>query len=194
MMPARADVKTAEAPPCDEDLIARIAAGDQRAFRALADRYAGLLFSIARRMGFRADGAEDIVQETWLRVWRHAGRWSPKGGASVKTWLCRIAGNLCIDALRKKRHEAGAEIPDVADGAPGAQAGLESRQTALIVAGALQSLPGRQRAALVMFHYEEFSVAEIAAALDTTVKGVEGLLSRARKELRVTLEKQEGVR
>jgi RNA polymerase sigma-70 factor, ECF subfamily len=178
----------------DDELIARIAGGDKAAFRLFVDRHTGLIFSLGWRMLHNRQEAEDVAQETFLRVWQHAGSWQADKGAAVRTWLYRIASNLCTDRYRKTRRERIVEaVPDSADDGQGAQKELENRQTGKIVGQALQTLPERQRAALVLFHYEEMRVAEIASILKTSAKGTENLLYRARINLRRELERQGGI-
>ncbi|HTK86009.1 MAG TPA: sigma-70 family RNA polymerase sigma factor [Patescibacteria group bacterium] len=195
MLKAGAAEKTREetAGGSDEDLVARIAAGDERAFRDFAERYTGLIFSVAWRMSRSRAAAEDIVQETLLRLWQKAGDYDVKRGASVKTWLCRIATNLCIDEKRKGGREYGGELPETADPSEGAQKTMETKETGEIVGRVMQELPERQRSALILFHYEGMSVKEIAEVLQTTPKGAERLLDRSRQALRRGLEVYKGV-
>ncbi len=177
----------------DAELIAKVAAGDEASFRALTERYTGLIFSVAYRISYNRSAAEDAVQETLLRLWQKAGDYDAARGASVKTWLCRIATNLIIDERRKSGREYHGEVPEKADPAEGAQAVMEGRQTGQIVGRVLQDLPERQRSALVLFHYEGLSVKEIAEVLKTTPKGAERLLDRSRQALRRGLEEYKGV-
>ena len=177
----------------DAALMRGIARGDERAFRTLSDRYAGLIFSVAFRMRPDRGAAEDIVQETLLRLWKHGGDWDPNKGASVKTWLCRIATNLTIDAGRRRKHDSGTEVPDRADDAANAEENLAAQERSALVAGALQTLNERQRSAITLFHYEGLSMAEIATVLHTTPKATEGLLARARAALQVELLKSGGI-
>lgn len=177
----------------DDILIARVAARDEAAFGIISERYSGLIFSIAYRMLNNRTTAEDIVQDVLMKLWNFAGDWDIKRGASVKTWICRIAGHACIDLQRKGKRESLGEVPETADTAENAEGALRARQTGAIVGRALQDLPERQRLALVMFHYEELSVAEIATALETSPKAAEGLLTRGRVTLRQTLEQYKGV-
>ena len=182
-----------ESGPTDQELMTRIAKQDEKAFRLLADRHTGLLFNMAYRMNFSRAQAEDIVQETLFRVWQKAGDWDPNKGASPRTWMCRIATNLCIDNKRKAVHEYDGEAPERADTAPSAQAVLEADEAGGIVGRALQDLPARQRSAMVLFHYEGMTMKEIAAVLKTTPKSVERLLDRARWTLRRELETYRGL-
>ncbi len=155
--------------------MARIAEGHELAFQLLM-----------RRLG--AADAEDVVQEAWLRVWTTAARWRPT--AAFKTWLYRVLVNLCLDRRRRRDHAALDGIAEPADDAPDATMTIEATETARIVAAAIAELPERQRAALVLSYYEGLSNAECATVLDATVAGVEALLVRARRALRVSLQSQ----
>jgi RNA polymerase sigma-70 factor (ECF subfamily) len=170
----------------DEDLMARVAQGEQTAFRALAARHAAAAIGLARRVtGSHAD-AEEIVQEALLRVWIHAPRWRPL--ASFRTWFYRVVLNLCLN--RRRRHAP--DLPfeaagDPADPAPDPSARIEQDETDRRVAAAIAALPERQRAAIVLTYYQGCSNAETAHVLDTSVSAVETLLVRAKRGLRESL-------
>src|SRR5918997_4063532 len=89
----------ADAATTDAELLARYAGGDQSAARELTSRHAPRIFALARRMLADAAEAEDVTQETMLRLWRIAPDWQDR--AAVGTWLYRVASNLCIDRLRR---------------------------------------------------------------------------------------------
>jgi RNA polymerase sigma-70 factor (ECF subfamily) len=165
----------------DETLMRRYAGGDRAAARALTLRHAPRVLALARRMLGDAAEAEDVAQEAMLRLWRVAPDWRA-GEAAPATWLHRVAGNLCIDRLRRRRPVV-AEAPETADPAPGAEAGLIAGDRARALEAALAGLPERQRLAVVLRHFEERPNPEIAAILDTTVEAVESLLTRARRTL-----------
>ena len=179
--------------PADDVLIKLVATRDEAAFRALSERYAGLIFSIAYRMLDNKSAAEDMVQDVLFKLWNFAGEWQAEKGASVKTWICRITGNACIDIQRRKRPVNIDEVPEIADTAQNAEGDMRQQETGAIVGKALQDLPERQRLALVMFHYEEMSVIDIAGILKVTPKAAEGLLTRGRATLRGTLAAYKGV-
>lgn len=178
--------------PADDALIKLVAKKDEAAFRALSERYAGLIFSIAYRMLNNRAAAEDIVQDVLLKLWNFAGEWQAEKGASVKTWLCRITGNACIDGLRRKKPVNIDDVPEIGDTAQNAEGHMRQSETGIIVGKALQELPERQRLALVMFHYEDMSVVEIGVALKVTPKAAEGLLTRGRAALRESLTRYKG--
>jgi len=171
--------------PSDHDLMARTAQGDGRAFQTLARRHAGRAFGLARRMLGNEALAEEIVQDALLRVWTNAPRWRPE--AAFRTWLYRVVVNLCLNARRRAPDLPLDAAAHVADPAPGADAQLETRERDRRLAAAIDALPDRQRTAIVLIYQEGLSNAETAALLDTSVSGVETLLVRAKRALRIAL-------
>ena len=172
--------------PADHDLMARAAKGDERAFRSLAERHGGAALRLARRILGNEAMAEDIVQDAFLRVWINAPRWRPE--AAFRTWLYRIVVNLCLNAKRRTADLPLDAAEHVADRglAPDEQLGRHERDKNL--AAAIDALPERQRAAIVLTYQEALSNAEVADVLETSVSGVETLLVRARRALRAAFE------
>ena len=171
----------------EELLIRRAAAGDGRAFAELARLLARPALSTAIKvLGDRAL-AEDAVQEALTRLWREAGRFDPARG-SFAGWWRRMLMNCALDGRRKLRPVAALdEAETIADAGPGPLAAAESADLAARVQAAAATLPARQRAALALFHGEGLSMADIAAALETCEKAVEGLLLRGRAALKEQL-------
>ncbi len=164
-------------------LLVRVAARDGAAFRALVDAHSPALHRIAWRMTGDAAEAEDIAQEALLRLWDHAPRWQD-GRQSLAAWLRRVVMNLAIDRQRRARRLSGGEVPERADDAPLADAGLEARQQAARARALIATLPANQRAAIVLTYYEELPNADAAAAMDMKLKAFESLLFRARGALK----------
>jgi RNA polymerase sigma-70 factor (TIGR02960 family) len=188
------------------DLLARAQAGDGDAFGQLVDPYrCELQVHCYRFLGSLQD-AEDVLQDTLLSAWH--GLAGFEGGASVRTWLYRVATSRCLDALRASRRRppvgappAGLQPPEptrlgdvlwlepypdvllegLADGAPGPVRGRESISLAFVTA--LQLLPPRQRAALILRDVLGFRAAEAARILDTSEESVTSALKRARAAL-----------
>ena len=197
-------------------LLSRAQAGDGEAFRALTEPHRSELRVHCYRMLGSFHDAEDALQETMLDAWRGLARFD--GRASVRTWLYRIATNRCLDALRSaRRHPArqwdfpGAEPPErtglgeihwlepypdaLLDGAISVPLGPAARyeQTesiSLAFVTALQLLPPRQLAVLILRDVLGFHASEVADMLSTTVESVKSALKRARaglqRRLRVT--------
>ena len=165
-------------------MMARVAEGDREAFATVARALQGQGLRLAERTLNDRAGAQDVVQIALTRVWTMAARFDPARG-SIEGWFRRIIVNLCLDRRRSMRLVAPlSEADDVASGAPDPfeMAAANDRRERL--AAAMAVLAPRQRAALAMFHGDGMTMAEIADALETTPKAIEGLLGRARIELR----------
>jgi len=170
----------------DDALMARFAAGDQSAARALTARHAPRALALARRMLRDEAEAEDVTQEAMLRVWRMAPDWRP-GEAKLSTWIHKVAFNLSTDRLRRRRSAPLEDAPEPVDEAPGALDGLEAADRATALRRALDALPERQKRAVELRHFDELSNPEIAEALEVSVEAVESLLARGRRALAQSL-------
>jgi RNA polymerase sigma-70 factor (TIGR02960 family) len=196
-----------------EAALARARTGDEEAFRALTEPYRRELQAHCYRILGSIQDAEDLVQETLLSAWR--GLEAFEGRASVRSWLYRIATNRCLDALRARArrprevHAMPDEAPpeptgrfepvwlepypdvlldDLPERAPGPASRYESRESIeLSFIVALQHLPPRQRAVLVLRDVLGFRTAEVAEMLGTGGGSVKGSLQRARATLRARL-------
>lgn len=176
------DERTPAAGVDDRALMARVAGGDGGAFRQLTARHAAMIYALAWRMLGDGAEAEDVVQETFTKLWVGAKSWAPLGGG-LGAWLRRIATNACLDRLRRQRHLSDEAVPERADEAPGADAQFDAERRRQAVAAAILALPERQRAAIVLTYYEGVPNAEAATILDLGVKAFESLLVRARQAL-----------
>jgi RNA polymerase sigma-70 factor, ECF subfamily len=166
--------------------MAALAAGDRRAMAALIQRHGPGLRRFLAGVLRQPHEAEDMAQETFLRVWSAAGRYDPDR-ATPATWIYRIGLRLAIDRNRRQgfRQFLGLEAaPEPVDDAPGAEADLAARQALAQARAALATLPDRQRRALLLRAVAEMTTAEIAAVLDISPGAVEQLLVRARAGLR----------
>jgi RNA polymerase sigma-70 factor (TIGR02960 family) len=192
------------------DLLERARAGDEHAFRELVDPYRSELQLHCYRILGSIHDAEDALQETLLAAWRGLGRF--EGRSSVRTWLYSVATNRALNLLRaaKRRPQAGVRMPpnvslpeptrrtdptwlepypDVlldADlgSVPGPEARYEAKEAiSLAFVTALQLLPARQRAVLILRDVLGFPAAETAEMLDATVESVTSALKRARATL-----------
>ena len=174
--------------PDDPDLplLRRIARGDGSACAALVDRHLPRIVALGWRMlGSRAE-AEDVAQEVFLRVWESAGAWQA-GRARFSTWLHRVAVNLCLDRLRRRREVGLEEAGDPPGDDPHPGRELQRRAVAGRVHAALGQLPERQRAAIVLCHFQELGNAEAAEVMEVGVDALESLLARGRRKLRALL-------
>jgi len=169
----------------DARLMAEVAAGNLDAFENLVIRQQKSAWSLAYRFLGNAPDAEDVVQEAFLRILRAAPRYRP--AAQFRTYLFSIVGNLCKDRLPKKRAVFLEEAALLRDPKPDAGETLESRERSAAVRSALDSLPARQRVAVLLRHYEGLSYDEIAGTLRISAKAVDSLLHRARRTLQQRL-------
>lgn len=167
-------------------MLARIAGGDAAAFEAVVKCQAERLRRIAARMLSDAGEAEEVAQETLLRLWRDAGTLDRRQ-VQVGAWCAQVTMNLCVDRLRRRRFMAAESAPERADPAPAADAGLDAAALSAFVAECLAALPERQRAAIILTYYEEYSNMDAANLLNLHVKAFESLLFRARRALGVML-------
>jgi len=171
----------------DEILMGWISQGDRAAYRALVDRHVHRMVGIAHRMvGSRAD-AEDLVQDTFIKIWTHAPQWQPDR-AKFTTWAYRILMNRCIDCRRRPVGESLEVVEEREDPSPNVIDLLHRQQVGQAVARALADLPANQRAAIALCYYEELSNGEAAEVLGVSVGAVESLLVRARRRLRELLQ------
>lgn len=171
----------------DAALMREVALGSVEAFSILVERHSPALYRVAMRMLSDAAEAEDVTQDCFTRLWQHAPRWQPSG-AGLVGWLHRVTMNLCFDRKRRFRVVTVDELPDPADDTPLADRRIEADQAAQAVGAALDDLPERYRAALVLCYYEGFSNALAAEVLDLNIKAMESLLFRARRQMRGLLE------
>ncbi len=166
----------------DEELIERVKSGNAEAFECLVERYQAAALNLA--YGFLGDAheAEDLAQEAFLRVYRHADSYRPL--ASFKTWFYHILGNLCRNAIKKHKPEYWEEPPELPSTASHPLRDVERHELQQAISRALIQLPPNQRLAFILCHYEGLSYAEAAASLDLSVKAIDSLLLRARQNLR----------
>ncbi len=166
--------------------MARVAGGDERAFQLLSRRHLPAMLGLARRILGNAAEAEDVAQEAFMRVWTHAPRWQPL--AQLRTWLTRVVINLCLDRKRRAPWVELETAGEIVDPAPGAGEKAEDDERERMLAAAIETLPTRQRSAIVLTYGDGMSNAQVAEILDTSVSAVETLLVRAKQNLRRALE------
>lgn len=175
----------------DQALMELAAQGNELAFAALMTRYKDGLFGFVWRVTGGGVECEDILQDTYGKIWRYAARYDAKKGASVKTWMFQIAHNAAIDVLRKvKRTSKEFTSETVLDfiETPATQTQeVEAKERLATITDALSDLPESQRMAITLTYFEELSNKEAADAMGVTVKAIESLLVRARKKLKHSL-------
>jgi RNA polymerase sigma-70 factor (ECF subfamily) len=173
------------APDPDAELVARSKKGDLGAFEELVKRHQRPLFSYVYRMLGNPDEAEELTQVALVRSWDKLKGF--KGNSKFKTWLYRIATNLCINKVTRRKPTA--ELPETLVGPEThePEAEYRRRQREQVVKAAIDCLPAEQRSALVLSVYENMRSSEIARAMGKSVRAVDSLLFRAKVNLRKNL-------
>jgi RNA polymerase sigma-70 factor (ECF subfamily) len=172
--------------------INKIAAGDHVAFSRIIEAHQGRIFGYLGRMGLDRATAEDIAQETFLRLWRSAWQFDAKL-ASPATWILTIARNLALTHLARPSRRVeimdGAEPPDAACDRPRPDEALQTKQQRARLRTALERLAPADRSLLAASYIEDLGLAEIARLEGCTTGAVKVRLHRARARLREILEK-----
>ena len=176
----------------DHDLLIAAGRGDREAFGLLVERHHRGVIQFVHRFLWNVgrDAAEDLAQDVFLSAWRAAPSYEPR--AQVRTWLLQIATNACLNYRRRGRLRRAMSLADedraeIAGGGPGPAEAAETRERAAEVRQAVTALPPRQRAAIILRHYQGLTYAEIAEVLGISVSAVESMLFRARRTLRENL-------
>ena len=185
----------------DVQLMLDVKAGDEASFELLLQRYRTPLVNFLFRMVRNREQAEDLAQEVFLRVYRARGEYVPS--AKFTTWLFRIATNLALNSMRDNRHqklevsidapvtmdaEDGDERPlDLAEKRPNIEQHLVEDVRVKMIRHAINKLPEKQRAAVLLHKYQELDYTEIAKILSCSESALKSLLFRAYEALRVEL-------
>ena len=185
----------------DVQLMLDVKEGDQQSFELLLQRYRTPLVNFLYRMVRSREQAEDLAQEVFLRVYRAREDYEPS--AKFTTWLFRIATNLALNSLRDHRYqkleismdapivadaEDGDERPmEVADEHPDIEQHLVEETRKKMIRHAIEKLPEKQRAAVLLHKYQELDYAEISKILRCSESALKSLLFRAYETLRVEL-------
>ena len=186
-------------PESDAAAVARARGGDSEAFRLLVERHSRSVYKVGFRVTGRAEDAEDVVQETFLKAYRQLDRFEER--SSFGTWLHRIAWNCAVDLLRSRPKREQAEEADTLDqlgalstgttfsgGAPSPERLMASVQVGDRVKAAMARLSALERAAFVMRHYEGRTIDEISRALDIRENAAKHSIFRAVRKMRIALE------
>jgi RNA polymerase sigma-70 factor (ECF subfamily) len=174
-------------------LIARVQAGDRLAFREFIEKYQRLVAAVVYRMVYNPADREELSQEIFLKIFSHIG--SFQGGDRMAAWIGRIAGNTCINHLRRKRlplydDVAGpeADLGNVAGDGPTPERVSEQADLNAGLRREIDRLPGHYRLILTLFHFSGMNYEEISRSLDMPAGTVKSHLFRARQKLRERLQ------
>ncbi len=172
--------------------------GDTASFGCLFDRYKTRIVNYCRRFMNDRETAEDMAQEVFLRVYRSAPKYKPE--AAFSTWIFKIATNVCLNELRRPKYRYSTESIDVSktgDGDPpleiadklgiAPEEAVARKELDAVVRRALEELPAKQRAAVLLRIYDGFSYEEIAKQIGKSEKSVKALIHRGRNMLKAYL-------
>ena len=175
----------------DEDLMALVRHGEARAFEVIYDRHCGVAFSLAYRMCGTRTAAEDVVQESFLSLWRSGARYDRTRG-SVRSWVLGVVHNRAIDALRRHLARDSRNVAD--DGIIERMAAPEltdaeaaRREESQAVRGALSELPSEQRQVIELAYFGGFTHSQIAEMLGTPVGTIKGRMRLGLTKMRLLL-------
>jgi len=170
----------------EETLMLRAGTGDQTAYQVLVERYLERIVAFAQRtLGNRSD-AEDAAQDVFLRVWSAAPQWKRRS-ARFATWLHRVAVNVCLDRIAKKREALPDDVPEPIDHRSEPLLALHIREVGRHVSVALAALPETQRLAVTLCYYLGLHRGEAADVMGVSVDAFESLLARGRRAMRAHL-------
>jgi len=179
----------------EEDLIRGLKAGDASTFKKLFDDYSSLVFNVALRMLQNKEDAEDVTQDVFIQALKSFKEF--RGESKLSTWFYRIAVNTSLNFQRKKKRERWLSLDfgwdesddprEVASADANPQDNMERNEIELVVQKAINSLPKRQRAALILYYYEGLSYDEISKVLGVSISSVESRLHRAKQALALKL-------
>jgi len=169
--------------------------GDTFAFSCLVHRHQDTVFRFIYRFFGKEEEANDLAQEVFLRIWRYSRKYKPT--SQFSTWLYTLIANVCKRESRSLWRRnisligsfwiSGSDVPEATAHTPSPEdAALHAEQSRLVLA-AIESLPPKQRLALLLRRYEELSYQEISAIIGCSVSAVDSLLVRAKDQLQKKL-------
>jgi RNA polymerase sigma-70 factor, ECF subfamily len=168
----------------DESLMLRIGDGDQTAYSLLVNRHLNINLGYATKLLGNAAEAEEVMQEAFIRVWKHASRWDPARKTKFTTWFYRVVTNLCYDVGRKRKPQEKVEVLDkIASDEMSADNVIEVGQRSEQVKMALEELPHRQSTAIMLCYFQGLSNREAAEVMEVSLNALESYLVRGRRNL-----------
>lgn len=174
----------------DRELVDALAKGNKQALKKIYMEYSGLFFTIARRYARSSQEAEDMVQESFVQIYKKAGTFSHNG--SFEGWMKRVVVNKCLTILKKKRLDIDDCIEDVAQSdAPTQQSWVVERMSAEAIIEAIEELPEGARIVLNMYVLDGFSHREISERLGISESASRSQLTKARARLKEILTEKE---
>ncbi len=174
----------------DQIIIDQIIQGNTQVFAVLVDRYKDLVFTLALRMMKNREEAEEVSQDTFIKVFKSLNKF--KGDSKFSTWIYRVGYNTCLDRLKSnKRKQQTVEINEFTEHQvktlDDALSLMEAKERKQAIQDCLQLLPSDDCALLTLYYFEEKSLDEIAKVVNLTANNVKVKLFRSRKKLTTIL-------
>ena len=173
----------------ERELIARLQKRDEAAFEELIRQYEKKVYTLCFRMCGNSEDAEEAAQDAFLALWRGIDRFRQE--SSLSTWIYRLATNVCIDTLRRRKKQSGSVslddeelFVDAVDTSPQPQETVEHRETQKLLQEGLSALPEEYRKVLILREIEGLSYTEIAESASIELGTVKSRISRGRSLLR----------
>lgn len=175
----------------ETEIIQAIVSGEQRAFKMLYAGYAEKVYNTALSYSKSIEDAEEITQDVFIKIFKSAASFN--GNAALSTWIYRIAVNTSLNYLKKKKRftlfkSTFSSAENIEFEHPGVL--LENKENAATLYKAMECLPDTQKTAFILSYIEELPRQEVADIMETSLKAVEALLQRAKKNMRSELEKR----
>jgi RNA polymerase sigma-70 factor, ECF subfamily len=179
--------QTSELQDEDQALVQRFADGDPTAFDALVQKYRRQVYAVARRFTRNHEEADDLAQETFVRVYQNIGSFRQE--SSFRTWLLRITSNLALNVQKSGRiaKDSGAELDDTYDLNQPALEGILEAERQQALQRAIAQLPPKQRQTLLLKTYRDLTCEEVAAVMNCSVGTVKANVFNALKRLKSLL-------
>jgi RNA polymerase sigma-70 factor, ECF subfamily len=169
----------------DAHLLRAAARRDPEAFTQLVKRHYPVVYRVVWRLMNGRGEAEDLTQEAFLRFWNNPAQ--IREPAALRGWLIRVASNLAIDGSKNRRLQIG-EATEIVDPKPLVQVSMEREHVAARIDQAIARLPERQKLAITLVQFEQFSNIKAAEVMQVSVDALESLLARARRALKQDLQ------
>ncbi len=175
----------------DQKLIEAIQNGDTKAYTQLVNRYKDLVFTLAIRMLKHKEEAEEVAQDTFIKVFKSLDKF--KGDSKFSTWIYKVTYNTCLDRIKKnKKHYNDVPIDEFIfnklDSIDNALDNMINEERRVLIKNCINKLPEDSSALLTLFYFEELSLEEISKIINIEANTVKVKLFRARKKLAVILE------
>ena len=167
--------------------------GNTNAFNILVDRYKDLVFSLALKMVKTREEAEEVAQDTFIKVFKSLGQF--KGDSKFSTWIYKVTYNTCLDRLKKQKREQQVVSIDEFNtnqikSIDNALDKMENEEREKAIQDCIQLLPADDAFLLTLFYFEEQSLEEIAKVIGLTANNVKVKLFRSRKKLTTILKEK----